>query len=93
MNALRAPGEPRASDPSVPGFGICDHPEHWSAAWIVEGAVVDGQAIGKCAKHASIIPGVDDLEPTCDDCGLALCDRAGEAGGCQCWRDEPEAEL
>ena len=43
MNAqLRAPGEPRADTPKIPGFGICDHPEHGAA---VEGRAVNGPDI------------------------------------------------
>lgn len=50
--SLRAPGAPRADSPKIPGFGVCSHPGHWTAAYLVEGEVIDGQAIGKCARHA-----------------------------------------
>ena len=57
MNAqLRAPGEPRADTPKIPGFGICDHPEHGTAVWLVEGTVIDGKVIGRCANHVHAHP-------------------------------------
>lgn len=57
MNAqLRAPGEPRADTPKIPGFGICDHPEHGTAVWLVTGLIIDGKAIGRCEKHRDAEP-------------------------------------
>lgn len=57
MNApLRAPGAPRQDAPKIPGFGICSHPEHGTAVWLVEGLIIDGKAIGRCGKHRNAEP-------------------------------------
>ncbi len=49
---LRAPGAPRKGDAAVPGYGFCTHPEHVGPpAWLVEGEILDGHAVGRCAKH------------------------------------------
>lgn len=55
---LRGPGEPRHDEPRIPGFGICNHPEHGTVVWIVEGEIIDGKAIGRCVRHH---PRIDEI--------------------------------
>lgn len=81
---LRAPGEPRAGDPRIPGFGTCSHPGHWTSSWIVEGEIVDGAVIGKCSRHAGfddndvyVIDGCRHEERTLDG-GCAHCSRTDD---------------